>query len=114
MQRSFRSRESGRTRFAVPAPGESEPLLTRTDYAGFHHRDHHFRKQFLTAPPLFSANETQLPMSFIASFLAIGIKEFPKDEGSDETDWPLNTVASYLCECLQYPFPWHHDQPAVL
>lgn len=53
-------------------------------------------------------------MSFIASFLAIGIKEFPKDEGSDETDWPLNTVASYLCECLQYPFPWHHDQPTVL
>jgi len=53
-------------------------------------------------------------MSFIASFLAIGIKEFPKGEGSDETDWPLSTVASYLCECLEHPLAWHDNQPACL
>ncbi|KAK1831011.1 hypothetical protein QBC39DRAFT_284169, partial [Podospora conica] len=37
-----------------------------------------------------------LPLSFISSFLAIGVREFPKGEGSSETDWPLSTASSYL------------------
>ncbi|KAK5654263.1 hypothetical protein OQA88_7438 [Cercophora sp. LCS_1] len=37
-----------------------------------------------------------LPMSFIASFFAINIDQFPKDLESGEPDWPLSTVASYI------------------
>ncbi|KAK0673165.1 hypothetical protein QBC41DRAFT_352872 [Cercophora samala] len=37
-----------------------------------------------------------LPLSFIASFLAIGIAEFPKNEESGEVDWPVKEVSKYL------------------
>ncbi|GAB1309927.1 Ankyrin repeat protein [Madurella fahalii] len=37
-----------------------------------------------------------LPMSFIASFFAIGIREFPKDAESGEPNWPIHNVSEYL------------------
>ena len=42
----------------------------------------------------------QLPMSFISSFFALGIQEFPKDSESGNTSWPINEVSAYLCEYL--------------
>jgi len=40
----------------------------------------------------------QLPMSFISSFFALGVKEFPRDS-SGNTAWPLKKVSGYLCTC---------------
>ncbi|KAK5658057.1 hypothetical protein OQA88_2613 [Cercophora sp. LCS_1] len=37
-----------------------------------------------------------LPLSFMSSFFAIGIAEFPKDETSGEIAWPLGVVAAWL------------------
>lgn len=51
----------------------------------------------LTSPP------TQLPMSFLASFFAISIQEFPKDTGSGQPDWPLRNVSQYLCKPPHHP-----------
>ncbi|KAK3381256.1 hypothetical protein B0H63DRAFT_475184 [Podospora didyma] len=36
-----------------------------------------------------------LPMSFITSFLALGIRDFPKDDNGN-TAWPLDRVSGYL------------------
>ena len=36
-----------------------------------------------------------LPLSFMASFFALDIKEFPAD-GKGQTDWPLHLVCAYL------------------
>lgn len=46
---------------------------------------------------LTTQTNLQLPMSFIASFFAINIHQFPKDQESGEPDWPLSTVATYIC-----------------
>ncbi|KAI8631754.1 hypothetical protein F5Y19DRAFT_424716 [Xylariaceae sp. FL1651] len=37
-----------------------------------------------------------LPLSFITSFLALDIDQFPKDEKSGETNWPLERAVAYL------------------
>ncbi|TRX90312.1 hypothetical protein FHL15_008857 [Xylaria flabelliformis] len=38
----------------------------------------------------------KLPLSFISSFLALGIDKFPKDEASGQNQWPLGVAAAYL------------------
>lgn len=113
MQRSFLSRGSGRTRYTVPPLGNRWGCLLGQIMLVFTIVTIIFVSSSRWTLPRSCANETQLPMSFIASFLAIGIHEFPKDEGSDETDWPLSTVASYLCECVEYPIPLYNDQSVV-
>jgi len=37
-----------------------------------------------------------LPLSFIASFFTIGIREFPQNAESGETAWPIRDVSTYL------------------
>ncbi|KAJ2994316.1 hypothetical protein NUW58_g1585 [Xylaria curta] len=37
-----------------------------------------------------------LPLSFITTFLALGIDAFPKNEMSGETDWPLDIAIAYI------------------
>ncbi|KAK0713751.1 hypothetical protein B0T26DRAFT_873806 [Lasiosphaeria miniovina] len=37
-----------------------------------------------------------LPLSFISSFFAIGIKEFPKDEETGNQAWPIAEVSAYM------------------
>ncbi|KAK1759132.1 hypothetical protein QBC47DRAFT_397946 [Echria macrotheca] len=37
-----------------------------------------------------------LPMSFISSFFALGVEEFPKDSTSGNTSWPISEVSAYL------------------
>lgn len=35
----------------------------------------------------------------MASFFTLGISTFPKDPVTGETNWPLNILTGYLCEC---------------
>ncbi|KAK0704602.1 hypothetical protein B0H67DRAFT_557373 [Lasiosphaeris hirsuta] len=50
------------------------------------------RQNTLSQSPLSVLQKVRpqrLPMSFIASFFALGIQEFPKDPESGEPDWPM-------------------------
>ncbi|KAK0638447.1 hypothetical protein B0T16DRAFT_337864 [Cercophora newfieldiana] len=38
-----------------------------------------------------------LPLSFITSFLSLGLSIFPRDEESGELNWPVKDAALYLC-----------------
>ncbi|KAK1752823.1 hypothetical protein QBC47DRAFT_305315 [Echria macrotheca] len=38
-----------------------------------------------------------LPLSFITSFLSLGLDIFPRDPESGELNWPVNKAAGYLC-----------------
>ncbi|KAK4445379.1 hypothetical protein QBC34DRAFT_164894 [Podospora aff. communis PSN243] len=37
-----------------------------------------------------------LPMSFTASFFALNVDRFPKNQESGEPDWPFSTIATYI------------------
>ncbi|KAK0711738.1 hypothetical protein B0H67DRAFT_492589, partial [Lasiosphaeris hirsuta] len=39
-----------------------------------------------------------LPLSFITSFLALGVDIFPRNDETGELNWPINQVSSYLCK----------------
>jgi hypothetical protein len=61
-------------------------------YSGYHHL---CRSKFLNLAQF--SDDPQLPLSFMASFFALGIDAFPQDaEGN--TSWPLSYVSGLLCK----------------
>lgn len=75
-----------------------------TDYARLHSCNHCLCKYFLSHLDTY-ANRSQLPLSFMSSFFAIGVDEFPHNQDSGEVSWPLGVVAAWLCKfyCLVVP-----------
>lgn len=42
----------------------------------------------------------QLPLSFMASFFALGVQQFPRDPKSGNTSWPLRYICGLLCKFI--------------
>ncbi|KAF4950560.1 hypothetical protein FGADI_8119 [Fusarium gaditjirri] len=47
---------------------------------------------------LETAKQGSLPLSFMASFLALDVDQFPQDPESQETNWPLARVCALICK----------------
>ncbi|KAK3358750.1 hypothetical protein B0T25DRAFT_447129 [Lasiosphaeria hispida] len=52
---------------------------------------------------VFTLVTAQLPLSFITSFLALGVDIFPKSDETGELNWPISQVSGYLCKSLSTP-----------
>jgi len=44
-----------------------------------------------------------LPLSFLSSFFAIGVADFPRDPDSGEVAWPIGRLSAYLCKVYCIP-----------
>lgn len=106
-----RKRRSGRETWVPYSSWMRAPVMCETDKCHRSSSSSPSLPSCLYVPALLlpteqmATDQAQLPLSFIASFLALDIDVFPTDPETGNRSWPIGQASGYLCTSTPAPPP---------